>query len=85
MKTLKRLHLKPEQELSDAELKLIKAGGDYPNYTICNPEANEVSECQYNNPCIISIYINDTKLNLAGTCKFGSYKSFSNTCYCLEE
>lgn len=72
MKTLKKLHLKPEQELSDAELKLIKAGGGNDDvYYDCPyqpPGDNAFSVCYYGSRCIIKLYTGPTYTIGVGRC-----------------
>ena len=81
MKTLKKLHLKPEQELSDAELKLIKAGGGNDDYVTCYANAKKESECQVDQKC----YIDFNTHRISGKCVFGRlYEGATTlTCYCL--
>ena len=85
MKTLKKLHLKPEQELSDAELKLIKAGGGNDDvYYDCPyqpPGDSAKPVCYYDTRCIIKDYTGPAYTMIVGKC---APKPETGYCECVK-
>ena len=85
MKTLKRLHLKPEQELSDTEMKQILAKGAI-YYFDCHTGAQYHSACNVGMDCMFVHQDSgfSGKQYFPGTCKFEYYKmsDANESCFC---
>ncbi len=84
MKELKKFHLRPEQELSDEEMKQIKAGTEPGEYAECGSFGQ--NECLSIDTCIKMIPIGGKPgyyYVKTGHCYFGKENDYSGTsCFC---
>ncbi len=85
MKELKKFHLRPEQELSDEEMKQISLNAATVYYANCNTNAQYHSHCNINMPCMGIKKIGDTLYNyIPGYCKFEYFvqQDANESCFC---
>ncbi len=80
MKELKKFHLKPEQELTDEEMKQIKVKAGDEEYVTCYAQAENKSQCQVDKKC----YADPSTEKLPGKCTFGRMYDGAekDICYC---